>query len=93
LPKASPSERARSRLARDLGAYRTVIADLELIDYKVRILNGGTKPSPRASSRSTDSSGDSLVHRRRLENVVDASFEGAPRSGRLQAAQAGVEPA
>jgi len=34
-------------LRKDLGAYRHAIADLELIDYKVRILNGGTEAVTR----------------------------------------------
>jgi 2-isopropylmalate synthase len=33
-------------LRKDLGKYQAAIADLELVDYKVRILNGGTGRSP-----------------------------------------------
>ncbi len=34
-------------LRKDLGMYRHAIADLELVDYKVRILNGGTEAVTR----------------------------------------------
>jgi 2-isopropylmalate synthase len=34
-------------LRKDLGVYQSEIADLELVDYKVRILNGGTEAITR----------------------------------------------
>ncbi len=62
-------------LRKDLGAYRHVIADLELVDYKVRILNGGTEAVTRVLIESSDSTGDSWFTVGVSENVVDASFE------------------
>ena len=62
-------------LRKDLGVYRDVIADLELIDYKVRILNGGTGAVTRVLIESTDASGDSWFTVGVSENIVDASFE------------------
>jgi 2-isopropylmalate synthase len=62
-------------LRKDLGVYRDAIADLELADYKVRILNGGTGAVTRVLIESTDSSGDSWFTVGVSENIVDASFE------------------
>ena len=62
-------------LRKDLGVYRSIIADLELVDYKVRILNGGTSAVTRVLIESSDSSGDSWFTVGISENIVDASFE------------------
>ena len=62
-------------LRKDLGVYRDAIADLELIDYKVRILNGGTGAVTRVLIESADNSGDSWFTVGVSENIVDASFE------------------
>jgi 2-isopropylmalate synthase len=62
-------------LRKDLGVYSELIADLQLIDYKVRILNGGTEAVTRVLIESTDSTGDSWFTVGVSENVVDASFE------------------
>jgi len=62
-------------LRKDLGVYRDVIADLELVDFKVRILNGGTGAVTRVMIESADSGGDSWFTIGVSENIVDASFE------------------
>lgn len=62
-------------LRKDLGVYKDAIADLELVDYKVRILNGGTGAVTRVLIESTDASGDSWFTVGVSENIVDASFE------------------
>jgi 2-isopropylmalate synthase len=62
-------------LRKDLGVYQDAIADLRLIDYKVRILNGGTEAVTRVLIESGDSSGDSWFTVGVSENIVDASFE------------------
>lgn len=62
-------------LRKDLGVYREAIADLELVDYRVRILNGGTEAVTRVMIESTDASGASWFTVGVSENVVDASFE------------------
>ena len=41
-------------LRKDLGKYQSEIADLELADYKVRILNGGTEAITRVLIESHD---------------------------------------
>jgi 2-isopropylmalate synthase len=43
-------------LRKDLGRYQDTIADLELVDYKVRILNGGTDATTRVLIESRTSS-------------------------------------
>jgi 2-isopropylmalate synthase len=62
-------------LRRDLGKYSEAIADLELIDYRVRILNGGTGAVTRVLIESRDSTGDTWFTVGVSSNIVDASFE------------------
>jgi len=62
-------------LRKDLGRYQAVIEDLELIDYKVRILNGGTSATTRVLIESRDASGDSWFTVGVSPNIVDASFQ------------------
>jgi len=62
-------------LRKDLGVYSEAIRDLELIDYKVRILNGGTEAVTRVLIESGDSSGASWFTVGVSANIVDASFE------------------
>ena len=38
-------------LRKDLGRYQSYISDLELVDYKVRILTGGTDAVTRVAAR------------------------------------------
>ncbi|MCX5515005.1 citramalate synthase [Kaistia algarum] len=80
-------------LRKDLGVYQDVIADLELIDYKVRILNGGTEAVTRVLIESRDGSGDSWSTVGVSENVVDASFEALIDSIVYKLVRAGVQPA
>jgi 2-isopropylmalate synthase len=80
-------------LRKDLGVYRDAIADLELTDYKVRILNGGTEAVTRVLIESTDSSGDSWFTVGVSPNIVDASFEALTDSVVYKLLRAGVEPA
>jgi 2-isopropylmalate synthase len=63
-------------LRKDLGKYQSAIAGLELVDYKVRILNGGTG----AVTRVLIESHDTATHRRWFtigvsNNIIDASFQ------------------
>jgi 2-isopropylmalate synthase len=80
-------------LRKDLGVYRDAIADLELIDYKVRILNGGTGAVTRVLIESADASGDSWFTVGVSENIVDASFEALNDSIVYKLLRAGVKPA
>ena len=80
-------------LRKDLGVYRDAIADLELADYKVRILNGGTAAVTRVLIESTDASGDSWFTVGVSENIVDASFEALNDSIVYKLLRAGVKAA
>jgi 2-isopropylmalate synthase len=62
-------------LRKDLGKYQSFIADLELVDYKVRILNGGTGATTRVLIESRDGSGDHWFTVGVSPNIVDASFQ------------------
>jgi 2-isopropylmalate synthase len=62
-------------LRKDLGKYQAEIADLELADYKVRILNGGTEAITRVLIESTDASGARWWTVGVSDNIIDASFQ------------------
>lgn len=62
-------------LRKDLGKYQEAIDDLELVDFKVRILNGGTEAITRVLIESRDSKGNQWFTVGVSENVIDASFE------------------
>jgi 2-isopropylmalate synthase len=79
-------------LRKDLGMYSDAIADLELSDYKVRILNGGTGAVTRVLIESTDASGDSWFTVGVSENIVDASFEALHDSIVYKLMRAGAKP-
>ena len=79
-------------LRKDLGMYSDAIADLELTDYKVRILNGGTGAVTRVLIESTDASGDSWFTVGVSENIVDASFEALQDSIIYKLMRAGAKP-
>lgn len=62
-------------LRKDLGKYQDFIADLELVDYKVRILTGGTDATTRVLVESRDGNGKRWYTVGVSPNIVDASFE------------------
>ncbi|TCQ28788.1 citramalate synthase [Rhizobium sp. PP-CC-3G-465] len=62
-------------LRKDLGKYQHEIADLELADYKVRILNGGTEAITRVLIESTDATGARWWTVGVSDNIIDASFQ------------------
>ncbi len=61
-------------LRKDLGKYQGEIADLELVDYKVRILNGGTEAITRVLIESTDQTAKRWWTVGVSDNIIDASF-------------------
>ena len=63
------------RCARTLGRYQSFISDLELVDYKVRILTGGTDATTRVLIESRDGAGNRWYTVGVSPNIVDASFE------------------
>ncbi|SSC72373.1 unnamed protein product [Ciceribacter sp. T2.26MG-112.2] len=62
-------------LRKDIGKFQAEIADLELADYKVRILNGGTEAITRVLIESTDDTGVRWWTVGVSENIIDASFQ------------------
>jgi len=62
-------------LAKDLGPYQAVIDDLRLVDFKVRITQGGTEAVTRVIIDSEDSAGRRWSTVGVSANIVDASFE------------------
>jgi len=72
-------------LRKDLGKYQSYIAGLELTDYRVRILNGGTEAVTRVLIESTDrgksgkgggnGAGERWTTIGVSPNIIDASFQ------------------
>ncbi|HEY4774375.1 MAG TPA: citramalate synthase [Xanthobacteraceae bacterium] len=62
-------------LRKDLGKYQPFIAGLELTDYRVRILNGGTGAVTRVLIESRDESGERWTTVGVSPNIIDASFQ------------------
>jgi 2-isopropylmalate synthase len=62
-------------LRKDLGKYQGFITGLELTDYRVRILNGGTQAVTRVLIESADETGDHWTTVGVSANIIDASFQ------------------
>ena len=72
--KSLPKALAKA-LAKDLGPYQDVIDDLHLVDFKVRITQGGTEAVTRVVIDSEDAQGRRWATVGVSPNIVDASFE------------------
>ena len=62
-------------LRKDLGKYQSYIEGLELTDYRVRILNGGTEAVTRVLIESQDEAGERWTTVGVSPNIIDASFQ------------------
>ncbi len=62
-------------LRKDLGKYQKYIEGLKLIDYRVRILNGGSEAVTRVLIESEDENGDHWTTIGVSPNIIDASFQ------------------
>jgi 2-isopropylmalate synthase len=62
-------------LRKDLGKYQRFIEGLELTDYRVRILNGGTEAVTRVLIESRDENGEHWTTVGVSPNIIDASFQ------------------
>jgi 2-isopropylmalate synthase len=62
-------------LRKDLGKFQKFIADMELVDFKVRILNGGTGATTRVLIESRDGKGNRWFTVGVSANIVEASFQ------------------
>ncbi|SFR37906.1 2-isopropylmalate synthase [Yoonia tamlensis] len=62
-------------LSKDLGPYQAYIEDMQLVDFKVRITNGGTEAVTRVIIDSEDGQGRRWSTVGVSANIVDASFD------------------
>ncbi len=62
-------------LRKDLGAYQKHIGDLELLDYRVRVFQGGTDAVTRVLIEFGDASGARWSTVGVSGNIIDASFQ------------------
>src|SRR5438034_9261398 len=62
-------------LRKDLGKYQSYISGLELTDYRVRILNGGTEAVTRVLNESQDETGERWTRFGRSPNIIDSSIQ------------------
>jgi 2-isopropylmalate synthase len=62
-------------LRKDLGKYQHLIQDLELVDYKVRIYQGGSDAVTRVLIEFADGSGERWSTIGVSPNIIDASFQ------------------
>ena len=62
-------------LRKDLGKYQKHIDTMELVDFKVRILNGGTGATTRVLIESRDANGHRWFTVGVSPNIVEASFQ------------------
>ncbi|QGM44735.1 citramalate synthase [Methylocystis heyeri] len=62
-------------LRKDLGSYQRFIEDIKLVDYRVRVFQGGTDAVTRVLVECADSKGERWSTVGVSANVIDASFE------------------
>ena len=78
-------------LRKDLGRFQDLIKDVELVDYKVRILTGGTEAVTRVLIESHDKAAGTRWFTVGVSpNIVDASFEALLDSINYKLFQAGA---
>jgi 2-isopropylmalate synthase len=80
-------------LAKDLGPYQRAIDDMKLVDFKVRITQGGTEAVTRVIIDSEDGAGLRWSTVGVSPNIVDASFEALREAMVWKLVHDGVEPA
>ena len=77
-------------LAKDLGRYQALIEDMRLVDFKVRITQGGTEAVTRVIIDSEDGEGRRWATVGVSANIVDASFEALLDAVRWKLVRAGA---
>ncbi len=77
-------------LAKDLGRYQSYVEDIRLVDFKVRITQGGTEAVTRVIIDSEDGKGRRWSTVGVSANLVDASFEALLDAIRWKLVQDGV---
>ncbi|MEX0310888.1 MAG: alpha-isopropylmalate synthase regulatory domain-containing protein, partial [Tateyamaria sp.] len=77
-------------LAKDLGRFQKNVEDIRLVDFKVRITQGGTEAVTRVIIDSEDGQGRRWSTVGVSANIVDASFEALLDATRWKLVQDGV---
>ncbi|WP_166415648.1 citramalate synthase [Cochlodiniinecator piscidefendens] len=72
---SGPVNALSKALSKDLGPYQHYIDDMKLVDFKVRITNGGTDAVTRVIVDSEDGNGQRWSTVGVSANIVDASFD------------------
>ncbi len=80
-------------LGKDLGPYQDCIDDMRLVDFKVRITQGGTEAVTRVIIDSEDGEGRQWSTVGVSPNIVDASFEALLDAINWKLVRDGVAPA
>jgi 2-isopropylmalate synthase len=79
-------------LRKDIGKYQSHIEGLELTDYRVRILNGGTEAVTRVLIESQDENGERWTTVGVSPNIIDASFQALMDSIIYKLVKSGATP-
>ena len=79
-------------LRKDLGKYQKHIDTMELVDFKVRILNGGTGATTRVLIESRDNQGNRWFTVGVSPNIVEASFQALLDAINYKLVHDGVKP-
>lgn len=79
-------------LRKDLGRYQGYIDDLRLVDFKVRILNGGTEATTRVMIESADGQGNRWFTVGVSPNIIDAAFVALMDSIQWKLLRDGAQP-
>ena len=79
-------------LRKDLGKYQRFIADLELLDYRVRIFQGGSDAVTRVLVECGDRTGARWSTVGVSANIIDASFQALVDSITFKLLQSGAAP-
>ncbi|MFZ4530741.1 MAG: citramalate synthase [Alsobacter sp.] len=79
-------------LRKDLGKYQRFIADIELLDYKVRIFQGGSDAVTRVLIESGDGAGERWTTVGVSPNIIDASFQALTDSIHYRLVRCGATP-
>ncbi len=80
-------------LAKDLGPYQEAIDDMQLVDFRVRITQGGTEAATRVTIDSADGQGRVWSTVGVSANIVDASFDALHDAITWKLIRDGVTPA
>ena len=80
-------------LRKDLGTYQRFIEDVRLVDYRVRVFQGGTDTVTRVLVECADAKGERSSTVGVSANVIDASFEALVDAINYELLVSGAKPA